>query len=74
MDAGERVVVGKFEHFGLAEWNLEVIALKKYAIRFSIGPLRFSLRTPEDLLNLLESLEKNVEVPWKNERYTPSAQ
>ena len=41
---------------------------------FSIGPLRFSLRTPEDLLNLLESLEKNVEVPWKNERYISSAQ
>ena len=26
------------------------------------------------VLNLLESVEKNVEVPWKNERYISSAQ
>ena len=39
-----------------------VIARKKYALRFSIRPLHFSLETPEDVLNLLESLEKNVEV------------
>ena len=43
-----------------------MIARKKYALRFVIGSLYFSLETPEDVLNLLESLEKNVEVTWKN--------
>ena len=45
--------------------NLRVVARKKYALRFSMGPLRFSLETREDSVNLPEFLEKNVEVLWK---------
>ena len=47
--------------------DLSVITRKKYALHFSIGPLSFSLG---DLLNLLESLEKNVEVLKKNKGHT----
>ena len=38
-----------------------------------MGPLHFSLETREDLINLPE-FEKNVEVKWKNEGHTSSAQ
>ena len=48
----------------------KVIARKKYAIGFSIRPLHFSLGTPEDSLNL----ERNVEVVWRNQWHTSSAQ
>ena len=59
-----------------------VIARKKYALRFPIQPLDFSLETRKDSLkiyckslpNLYESLEKNTEVVWKNEGHTSSAQ
>ena len=54
--------------------NLRVVARKKYALRFSMGPLHFSLETREDSVNLPEFLEKNVEVLWKNEGHTSSAQ
>ena len=54
--------------------NLRVVARKKYALRFSMGPLHFSLETREDSVNLLEFLEKNAEVLWKNEGHTSSAQ
>ena len=47
-----------------------VVARKKYALRFSMGPLHFSLETREDSVNLPEFLEKNVEVLWKNEGHT----
>ena len=50
--------------------NLRVVARKKYALRFSMGPLE----TREDSVNLPEFLEKNVEVLWKNEGHTSSAQ
>ena len=52
------------------ERKLEVIARKKYALHFFIQLLDFSLETSEDKLNPRESLEKNVEVVWKNEGYT----
>ena len=39
----------------------------------SMEPLHFSLETREDLINLPE-FEKNVEVKWKNEGHTSSAQ
>ena len=54
--------------------NLRVVARKKYVLRFSTGPLHFSLETPEGSVNLAEFLEKNVEVLWKNEGHTSSAQ
>ena len=54
--------------------NLRVVARKKYALRFSMGPLHFFLETREDSVNLPEFLEKNVEVLWKNEGHTSSAQ
>ena len=46
----------------------------RFALRFSMGPLHFSLETREDSLSLLEFLENNVEVLWKNEGHTSSAQ
>ena len=54
--------------------NLRVVSWKKYAFRFSMGPLDFSLESREDSVNLAEFLEKNVEVLWKNEGHTSSAQ
>ena len=39
-----------------------------------MGTLHFSLETREDLINLPEFLEKNVDVLWKNEGHTTSAQ
>ena len=69
-----KTLMSKITYYTLFSRKLEVIARKKYALRFYIGPLRFSLGTPEDSLNLLEYLEKNVEVPWKNEGHTSSAQ
>ena len=69
-----KTFISKITYYKIYRRQLGIIARKKYALRFSIGPLRFSLGTPEDLLNLLESLEKNVEVPGKNERYTSSTQ
>ena len=69
-----KTFISKITYYTLYSRKLEVIARKKYALRFSIGPLRFSLGAPEDLLNLLESLEKNVEIPWKNKGHTSSAQ
>ena len=69
-----KTFISKITYYTLYQRKLGVIARKKYGLRFSIGPLHFSLGTPEDSLNLLESLEKNVEVPWKNEGHTSSAQ
>ena len=56
--------------------NLRVVARKKYALRFSMGPLHFSLETREDSVNLPEFLEKNVEVLWtvKGAKQTPPLQ
>ena len=54
--------------------NLRVVARKKYALRFSMGSLHFSLETREDSINLPQFFEKNVEVLWKNEWHTSSAQ
>ena len=71
---GLKAFISKITYYKLFYRKLEVIARKNYALRFSIGPLRFSLGTPEDSLHLLDSLEKNVEVPWKNEGHTSSAQ
>ena len=39
--------------------NLMVVARKKYALRFSMGPLHFSLETREDSVNLPEFLERS---------------
>ena len=61
------VFVFAYYNVNLYQRKLKIIARKKYAIRFAIGSLHFSLETPENVLNLLESLEKNVEVAWKNE-------
>ena len=69
-----KTFISKITYYKIYQRELGIIARKKYALRFSIGPLRFSLGTPEDSLNLLESIEKNVEVPWKNEGHTSSAQ
>ena len=69
-----KTFISKITYYKIYQRELGIIARKKYALRFSIGPLRFSLGTPESSLNLLESLEKNVEVPWKNEGHTSSAQ
>ena len=54
--------------------NLRVVARKKYALRFSMEPLHFSLETREDSVILPEFLEKNVDVLRKNEGHTSSAQ
>ena len=69
-----KTFISRITYYTLYARKLEVIARNKYALRFSIGPLRFSLGTPQDSLNLLDSLEKNLEVPWKNEKHTSSAQ
>ena len=54
--------------------KFKVIVRKKYAIRFFIRHLHFSLETQEGSIHLLESVEKIVEVVWKNKGHTSAAQ
>ena len=54
--------ISNFTDYTLYERKLKVITRKKYALRFFIRPLDFSLETREHSNHFHKSLEKNAEV------------
>ena len=60
-----KAFISNFTDYNLYERKLEVITRKKYDFHFFMRLLDFSLKTYENELNLHESLEKNLEAPWK---------
>ena len=54
--------------------NKKILAKKRKKKRFSETSFGTTVETQEDPIHLLESLETNVEVVWKNEGHTASAQ
>ena len=47
-----KVFISNFTYYNLYQRKLKVIARKKYALRFSIQPLDFSLETRKDSLKI----------------------
>ena len=54
--------ISNFTYYNLYQRKLKVVTRKKYALRFFIRPLDFSLETSEKDLSVHESLEKNLGV------------
>ena len=54
--------MGHFTYYNIYQRKLKVVTRKKYALRFFIRPLDFSLETCENNLSDHESLEKNLRV------------
>ena len=64
--------ISNFTYYNIYQRKLKVVTRKKYALRFFIRPLDFSLETREHSNPFHKSLEKNLEVVSKNEGHTSS--
>ena len=54
--------INNFTYYNLYQRKLKVVTRKKYALRFFIRPLDFSLETCENDLSVHDSPEKDLEV------------